>query len=45
MLKNKTAYVPQDIDAYEEKRRQYHIKQLQKRAKRLGFDLLPANST
>jgi len=45
MLKNKTAYVPQDIDAYEEKRRQYHIKQLQKQAKRLGFDLLSTNST
>lgn len=39
MLKNKTAYVPQDVDAYEEKRRQYHIKSLQKQAQKLGFEL------
>jgi len=45
MLKNKTAYVPQDIDAYEEKRRQYHIKSLQKQAQKLGFELLSVSST
>ncbi len=45
MLKNKTAYVSQDIDAYEEKRRQYHIKHLQKQAQKLGYELLPTNST
>lgn len=45
MLKNKTAYVPQDIDAYEEKRQQYHIKSLQKQAQKLGFELLPVSPT
>lgn len=39
MLKNKTAYLPQDVDAYKEKRRQYHIKSLQKQALKLGFEL------
>jgi transposase len=41
MLKNKTAYLPQDVDAYEEKRRQYHIKSLEKQALKLGFELSP----
>jgi transposase len=45
MLKNKTAYVPQDVDAYEEKRRQYHIKSLQKQAQKLGFALLSVSPT
>jgi transposase len=45
MLKNKTAYIQQDLDAYEEKRHQYHIKSLQKQAQKLGFELLPVSST
>lgn len=39
MLKNKTEYRPDEVDNYEAKRRAYHLKSLQKRAKKMGFEL------
>lgn len=45
MLKNKTAYVPIDLDDYEQKRRDYHLKKLEKQAAKLGLVLSPALTT
>ena len=45
MLKNKTAYVAHDVDAYEEQRRQYHVRLLRKQAKKLGFELAQASTS
>lgn len=45
MLKNGTDYMPQDIDQYEAKRREYQIKSLRKQAQKLGIELKVPIST
>lgn len=40
MLKNKTQYRPHELDKYEVKRKEYHLKSLQKQASKLGFELV-----
>jgi transposase len=45
LLKHGTAYVAQGLEAYEQQHHQWQVKQMARKARELGFQLVPATAT